>query len=423
MCPAGQLDTGTLHRIFEAVGFNLPARLLVTAFRGDDSSGLPPEELISLGTALLAALSTDASMVAHPQLLSTVPLILSILENGPNWTDKQTKTLEAQSGSGSQTEGATDSQTTSSMSTLDEALACDCYQVLNAVCALPQGPEQLLTRGAVLALCSTVLKKQTLSHEKGLPLLGHLLSSSIRPCAWAKNSSDLLLLLRNVSQNFCRVSHQDRLEMCSQIPPFLLPPGVESESQVLKEIVGDLWASLQPLIQGKLSQEHLGSVLVVSACLLDLYGWESTGPPKFCCLLVNRACVEVRMGLEEPPGTEISPQLQHILTACYRIMEAAMEQACSQGAVSNPAQIQTAITGLSLQQSRQVLGALEEAFSAEIYYLKQVRMQVLNICIIVLRFKSLWSVRMFMKNLLCSPGLHLFGQKYSKNRNINKFFK
>uniref|UniRef100_A0A8C2KZ03 Neurochondrin n=1 Tax=Cyprinus carpio TaxID=7962 RepID=A0A8C2KZ03_CYPCA len=324
LCPAGQLDTGTLHQIFEAVGFNLPARLLVTAFRGGDSSRLPPEELISLGTALLAALSTDASMVAHPQLLST-------------------------------------------------ALACDCYQVLNAVCALPQGPEQLLTRGAVLALCRAVFKKQTLSHEKGLPLLGHLLSSSIRPRAWARHSSDLLSLLGTISQNFCRASDLDRLEMCSQIPPFLPPPGVESESQELKEIVGNLWASLRPLIQGKLGQEHLGLVLVVSACLLDLYGWESTGPPKFCCLLVNRACVEVRMGLEEPPGTEISPQLQHTLTACYRIMEAAMEQACSQGAVSNPAQMQTAITGLSLQQSRQVLGALEEAFSAEIYYLKHVR--------------------------------------------------
>ncbi len=69
-------------------------------------------------------------------------------------------------------------------------------------------------------------------------------------------------------------------------------------------------------------------------------------------------------------------------------MEAAMEQACSQAALSNPAPVQTAITGLSLQQSRQVLGALEEAFSAEIYYLKQVRMQVLNMhhCIMVQKF-------------------------------------
>ncbi|KAK9957065.1 hypothetical protein ABG768_011335 [Culter alburnus] len=385
LCPAGQLDSGTLHRIFEAVGLNLPARLLVTAFRGDDSSGLPPEDLISLGAALLAALSTDAGMVAHPQLLSTVPLILSVLENGPTRTQKRTQaTNESESISGSQTGSAADSPTA-----LDEALACDCYQVLNAVCALPHGPEQLLTRGAVLALSRAVLKNQTLSREKGLPLLGHLLSSGVRLRAWERHSSDLLSLLGTVSQNFCQASDQARLEMCSNIPLFLPPPGVESESPVLKEIVGNLWASLRPLVQGRISPEHLGPVLVLSACLLDLFGWESTGPPKFCCLLVNRACVEVRMGLEEPPGTEISPQLQHTLTACYRIMEAAMEQACSQGAPSSPAPPQTAIAGLSLQQSRQVLGVLEEAFSAEIYHLKQVEQTAYDDPFLFATFRSL----------------------------------
>lgn len=354
------------------MGLNLPARLLVTAFRGDDGSGLPPQDLISLGAALLAALSTDAGLVAHPQLLSTVPLILSVLENGPTRTQKHTQAMnESESISGSQTAAG-------SPTALDEALACDCYQVLNAVCALPHGPEQLLTRGAVLALSRAVLKNQTLSREKALPLLGHLLSSSVRLRAWERHSSDLLSLLATVSQNFCQASDQDRLEMCSNIPPFLPPPGVESESPVLKEIVGNLWASLRPLVQGRISPEHLGPVLVVSACLLDLFGWESTGPPKFCCLLVNRACVEVRMGLEEPPGAGVSPQLQHTLTACYRIMEAAMEQACSQGAPSSPAPPQTAIAGLSLQQSRQVLGVLEEAFAAEIYYLRQVGMKVSN---------------------------------------------
>ncbi|XP_077096472.1 neurochondrin [Siphateles boraxobius] len=430
LCPAGQLDSGTLHRIFEAVGLNLPARLLVTAFRGEDGSGLPPQDLISLGSALLAALSTDPSMVAHPQLLSTIPLILSVVENGPTRTERinvSKSVSESQSATGSQ-------------NTLDEALACDCYQVLSAVCALPQGPDQLLTRGAIPALTRAVLKNQTLSHEKGLPLLGLMLSSSIRLRAWDKHSSDLLSLLGIVSENFSQASKQARLTMCTNIPLFLPPPGIESENQVLKEIVGRLWGSLRPLVQGKISKEDLGPVLVASACLLDLFGWESTGPPKFCCLLVNRACVEVRMGLEE--GTEINPELQHTLTACYRIMEAAMEQACSQGAPSSPAPSNpappqgapsspapsnpappqgaplspappqgapsspapsnpappqgapsspassspappqgappspapplTAIAGLSLQQSRQVLGVLKEAFSAEIYYLKQV---------------------------------------------------
>lgn len=369
----------------------------MTAFRRDDGSGLPPHELISLGTALLAALSTDASMAAHPQLLSTVPMILSILENGPNWTAENNPSSQNTKTNGNEHMSA-DSQTNQITSSaeksspdplrlskgdepdqaggtkLDEALAYDCYQILNAVCALPQGPEQLFARGAVQALCRAVLKKQTFSQEKGLPLLGHILSSSVRPRAWTKHSSDVLSLLSNVTQDFSSASNQDRLEMCSQIPQFLPPPGGVSVNQDFKEIVGNLWTSLRPLVQGKLSKEHLGVVLVLSACLLDLYGWESVGPPKFCCLLVNRACVEVRMGLEELPGTKMSPQEQHTITACYRIMEAAMEQACNQGAISNPAQLQTAITGLSLQQSRQVLGVLEEAFSAVIYYLKQVRM-------------------------------------------------
>lgn len=350
---------------------------------------MPPLELISLGAALLAALSTDANMAAHPQLLSTVPMILSLLENGPNWTAE--KISSPQKASDGDVSDSLTNQITSpdekpcpdasskgdepgqaEGAKLDEALAYDCYQVLNAVCGLPQGPDQLFSRGAVQSLCRAVLKKQTLGQEKGLPLLGHILSSSVGPRAWIKYSSDLLSLLAAVSQNFSSLSNQDRLEMCSQIPQFLPPPGGESVNQEFKEIVGNLWTSLRPLVQGKLSKEHLGLVLVLSACLLDLYGWESVGPQKFCCLLVNRACVEVRMGLEELPGTKMSPQEQHTITACYRIMEAAMEQACSQGAVSNPAQLQTAITGLSLQQSRQVLGVLEEAFSAVIYYLKQV---------------------------------------------------
>ncbi|XP_056335407.1 neurochondrin [Danio aesculapii] len=353
LCPAAQLDPETLHRIFEAVGLDLPARLLLTACRGVESSGLPAQELISLAAALLATLSTDSNLLPHPHLLGTIPLLLNILENGQKHTED-----EAESGS-------VDAQTTSST---DEALLCDCYQVINAVCASEKGPEQLLSRGAVPALCRAVIKKQTLSREKGLPLLGRLLSSGVRTQIWNKHSSELLVLLKHISQDFSEASNEARLEMCSRIPLFLPPPGVESENTDCREIVGNLWASLRPLVQGKIKQEHLGAVLVLSACLLDLFGWESVGNPKFCCLLVNRACVEVRMGLEEPPGTEISLSLQNTLTACYRIMEAAMEQACS----SDAAPKQTAISGLSLQQSRQVLGALEEAFSAEIYHLKQV---------------------------------------------------
>lgn len=61
-----------------------------------------------------------------------------------------------------------------------------------------------------------------------------------------------------------------------------------------------------------------------------------------------------------------------LVPGCYRIMEAAIEQACCQGAPPTDAQPQVSISSLTLQQSRQVLGVLEEAFSAQMYHLQQV---------------------------------------------------
>ncbi|XP_070703219.1 neurochondrin [Pempheris klunzingeri] len=404
LCPASQLDKPTLRRIFEAVGLNLPARLLVTAVRGSDNSGLPPHELLSLGTALLAALSTDPELASHPQLLTTIPLLLGILANGSVSQQEQNQVGEmgqspdckVQSAESSNTgsnpanaaksagEGKTTTQkgcdgsetkktsTSQESSAFDEAMAADCYQVLTSVCALPRGPDQLLNRGAIPALCRAVEQNQTLSHERGLALLGCLLSGKAKDKAWRKHPAELLSLLVRLSKDFCQAKDQTSLSMCAQLVQFLPPVGVAVEGEELKGVVACVWGVLRPMMQAKLTPRQIGPILVLSACLLDLNGWELAGPPKFCCLLVNRACVEVRMGLEEPPGSEPSPELQHTLTGCYRIMEAAIEQACCLGVSPTAAPPQSSTSSLSLQQSRQVLGVLEEAFSALIYYLQQV---------------------------------------------------
>lgn len=392
LCPASQLDKATLRRIFEAVGLNLPARLLVTAIRGGETSSLPPEELLSLGTALLAALSTDPNMASHPQLLTTIPLLLGILADGPTWSQlakskqgpnqsdqdaaaeaEQTgrsQDDEAQSGSTPLPKTAPKPEEASPTPKLDKAMASDCYQILTAVCALPRGPDQLLSRGAVPALCRALEQNQVFSEERGLPLLGCLLSGKTRDKAWSKHPAELVSLLVRVSKDFTQAKDQARLDMCTQLLQFLPPPGGVAENEGLKEVVSGLWGELRPMLQAKLTAKQISPILVLSACLLDLYGWEPVGPPKFCCLLVNRACVEVRMGLEELPGTNLSPELQHTLTGCYRIMEAAMEQACCQAVVQSGAPPKPAISGLSLKQSQQVLRVLEEAFSAVIYHLQ-----------------------------------------------------
>lgn len=342
LCPANQLDKPTLRRIFEAVGLNLPARLLVTAVRGNDNSSLPPHELLSLGTALLAALSTDPDMASHPQLLTTIPLLMGILANGP--VSQQSPDCKVQSTEGLNTESSpanlaksagegkkseeseqkcdgsseanreSSSQQSSPSSRLDEAMAADCYQILTAVCALPRGPDQLLSRGAVPALCQAVERNQTFSHEKGLALLGCLLSGKTKDKVWSKHPAELLNLLVRLSKDFCQAKDQPKLDMCAQLVQFLPQAGASLESEELKGVVARVWGVLRPMLQAKLTPRQIGPILRLSACLLDLFGWELVGPPKFCCLLVNRACVEVRMGLEEPPGNELSPELQHTLT-------------------------------------------------------------------------------------------------------------
>uniref|UniRef100_A0A3P8U7K3 Neurochondrin n=1 Tax=Amphiprion percula TaxID=161767 RepID=A0A3P8U7K3_AMPPE len=358
LCPASQLDQPTLRRLFQAVGLNLPARLLMTAVRGSESSMLPPDELLSLGTALLAALSTDPDMASHPQLLSTIPLLLGILANGPanqQNQDRGGQSPEKNAAEASKPDpvGETSDKAartpSEASSRLDEAMAADCYQVLTAVCGLPRGPDQLLSRAAVPALCQAVEQNQTLSRGRGLALLGLLLSGKTRTKAWRRHSAELLALLVRLSKDFSQSSDQNRFSMCSQLVQFLPPAGMAAQSEDLKGVVRRVWVALRPMMQAKLTPKQMGPVLVLSACLLDLHGWELVGPPKFCCLLVNRACVEVRMGLEEPPGNDLSPELQQTLTGCYRIMEASIEQAC-------------------LQTSPQI----SEAFSALMFYLQQV---------------------------------------------------
>lgn len=370
LCPASQLDRPTMRRIFEAVGLNLPARLLVTAVRDGAGSGLPPQELLSLGAALLAALSTDPDMAAHPRLLATVPLLLGLLADGSapglqkraGLGPEEEEVRRSAGGEGREVGGAPES------CRLDEAVAADCFQVLTAVCARPGGPEQILNRGGVPALCRAA--EQSWYQQRALSLLGCLLCSRAKEKAWRKHPAELLSLLLRLCTDFCRPSDPTRFPLCSQLVRFLPPPEVALQSAALKEAVGGVWAALRPTLQAKLTPKQIGPVLVLSACLLDLYGWESVGPPKFCCLLVNRACVEVRMGLEEPPGNDLSPELQNTLTGCYRIMEAAMEQACAAGDAAPPTD--SAHNALSLQQSRQVLCVLQEAFSAVIYHLQQV---------------------------------------------------
>ncbi|XP_028317103.1 neurochondrin [Gouania willdenowi] len=383
LCPASDLDKNTLRRIFEAVGFNLPARLLVTAFRQSDT-GLSPHDVLSLATALLAALSADSEMVLHPQLLTSVPILLGLVSSGPmmaqnllsaDFSKPQSSSARNKAGAGRRHRSADGAEKKASKaeeeSDLDEAMAGDIYQVLIAVSVFPKGVDHLLRRGAVYALCQAVEHNQTLCREKGLPLLATLLSGQFKDRVWSKHGDELITLLLRLTDEFCKASNEAKLELCTQIVQFLPPTGVAVEGELVK-VVSCLWEALRPMVQSKLTPNQLGPVLVLCAALLDVYGWKLVGPPKFCCLLVNRACVEIRMALEEPLEGSLSAELQQTLAGCYRIMEAAIEEACRLNFSLVYGAPKVTIPALSEAQQKQILRVLQEAFAALMFYLGQV---------------------------------------------------
>uniref|UniRef100_A0A8C4SNA7 Neurochondrin n=1 Tax=Erpetoichthys calabaricus TaxID=27687 RepID=A0A8C4SNA7_ERPCA len=333
---AGTADPGTRRQIFDAVGFSLPNRLLATMNTTPDC---PPQVLCSLAVSLLAAFSTDQDLVSHPQLLNKVLLFLGLASG-------------------------------QSQVSVDQATIQDSYQCLLAIACTPEGPRILEARSAIPLLCQAYCQNMQGS-EHALTLLNRILNWEAGSRAWKKYPAELTQLLQQLSMEFSRAEDQQKFTLC-EILPYFLPPPQELLPANLQPSLANLSGGLQSILGSKLSIAQRDPALRLAACLLDSFGpeWAVMKSPgmmsgQFLALMVNLACVEVRMTLEQPADTFSSgglPSRTDTITACYRILEFAMET-CSQDPQER---------GLTLERCRQMILILEEAISAIIFYLMQV---------------------------------------------------
>ncbi|XP_051892261.1 neurochondrin isoform X2 [Pristis pectinata] len=157
---AGETDAGTRRRIFDAIGFSFPNRLLVTK---ESPSGCPNQIFRALGMTLFACFSTNPEMVSHPQMFNKIPIFNEIVS--------------------SLMEPGSDITTFTSM--ID-----DSYQCLQALSACSEGQRQLVTQGTVSALCRAY-QNQCHGCEKALCLLVNLLNAMGNIC-WNTCKPELL---------------------------------------------------------------------------------------------------------------------------------------------------------------------------------------------------------------------------------------
>ncbi|NWX22394.1 NCDN protein, partial [Aegotheles bennettii] len=330
---AGEVDARTRRQIFDAIGFTFPSRLLSS---GQPPPGCPPHTFRALGLTLLACFCTDPQLAAHSQVLNKIPTFNDILVS------------------------PCEPDTTS--------MVDDVYQCLSAVLATSRGPRELVTKGTVPALCQAYVNCNYGS-DRALALLSGLLAVAEAKC-WQRDAPHLLAVLSKLSEDFLKATDMTKFELCEVLPRFipLSPPLTEGSqgSQCLQQ----LYKGLADILGSKVSQSQRDPALKLAACLVQACGaeWIPAGSAgsKFLALLVNLACVEVRLTLEEPDPLEVEGK-KELVTACYVLIEMGIQECLRE---ENPL--------LGEVQKMQLIRIMEEAFGAVIFYLRQVKQEELQ---------------------------------------------
>ncbi|NXH92494.1 NCDN protein, partial [Edolisoma coerulescens] len=330
---AGEVDAKTRRQIFDAIGFTFPSRLLTSR---QPPAGCPPHTFRALGLTLLACFCTDPELAGHSQILNKIPTFNDILLS------------------------PCDPDSTS--------MVDDVYQCLSAVLATARGPRELVTKGTVSALCQAYLNGGPGS-DRALTLLVGLLALAEARC-WQRDAPQLLAVLSKLSGDFLQAEDMTKFELCEVLPHFIpLSPPLTENSQG-SECLCRLYKGLADILGSKLSPSQRDPALKLAASLVQACGaeWIPAGSAgsKFLALLVNLACVEVRLTLEEPDPVEMEGK-KEVVTACYVLMEMGIQECLRE---ENPL--------LENVQKMQLLRIMEEAFGAVIFYLRQVKQEELQ---------------------------------------------
>ncbi|XP_063810514.1 neurochondrin [Pseudophryne corroboree] len=328
---AGELDAETRRRIFNAVGFTFPNRLL---FSKTTPEGCPDHLFRSLGLTLLACFCTDPSLAAHPQVLNKIPILNETLLTSCTPDSKDLI-----------------------------AMVEDAYQCLVGIMTSPQGVKHLVSGGTVSSLCQAYLNHNH-GWKNALPILTSLLTFLPDKC-WKKSNRECQCLLVRLSEEFNNEEDSRKFHLVEILPIFLPPSPVLLETLWGTDCLKHLCKGLLKVLSNKLSISQRDPALKLGACLSHIYGssWiiveGKAERARFLCLLVNLACVEIRMALEDPEPLD---SRQAVATACYALVEMGIQECTKEE--GRPM--------LREEQKLQLLQVMQEACGAVMFYLQQV---------------------------------------------------
>lgn len=333
---ADECDQHCLQLLYDAIGFPFLDRLLRATEVPQDC---PPFIYKSIALSIVSCFCSVPVIVRSPSVLSIVPVLLDIVSM-------------------------------SDCDTMEDnlMLVSDCYTCLQAIASSETGRNALLEKGALQKL-SEIYVEENFRHDEALKLLAYIASHQGRTL-WIGKEDSFSLLMARLANEFHDESTEKKFELCRMLAVFLSnSPSTLPVSQLMKEDwPQQTLLNLEKILCSKIGTTARDSALTLVARMLEIFGigWGlkfGPNPRQFLLLLVNLACVEVRMKLEDKTLDQ-ALESADILVACYSIVELFVSFMTSQ-----------AFLDFDAKQREQAYCALKGAVGAILSLLHQVSIE------------------------------------------------
>lgn len=289
---ADQCDKHCLKMIYDAVGFTFLNKLL----RSEVPADCPPFMYKDVAMSIVSCFCTVEEIIQSPAIISIVPVLLQIVAMSDD-EDMEDNLM----------------------------LVSDCYACLEAIARSENGRKALLEHGALDQLADIYIEEM-FRHDQALHLLACLASFQDKHF-WTGNEELLRRILTRAANEFAEDTTERKFELCRIMAVFL---GKIPQTLTSKEFLEDDWPkkallALESILSNRLGTVQRDHALVLTSRMLDLFGvrWgmkATPNPRTFLLLLINLACIEVRMKLEDKT-MEQAIEAGDVIVACYLIME------------------------------------------------------------------------------------------------------
>nr|CAG4645382.1 EOG090X0266 [Lynceus sp. MCZ IZ 141354] len=200
----------------------------------------------------------------------------------------------------------------------------DSYACFDAIVSTKEGCKAMIEQGAFEKL-TVVYVEELFKHDVALKLLSVLVNQN--EGFWQEERVLCFhQILHRLSYEFYRDSGENKAMLCGYLARFLLnAPEIKKQDIVRRDWAKITLKGISDILSSKVNQSLRDPALHCAARLLELQGLEwslSVGdvPKQFLLLLVNLACVEIRMKLEERTLAEAMTGGE-LLMSCYTIVE------------------------------------------------------------------------------------------------------